>query len=168
MTTLVLPGGDFDPRFHLSGSLSAWLADDWALLFSHPRDFGHESFECDRWQRIVRDAYRDHGVRPVALARAGNGPERGWIAAVSGDESVLTLSDDPVAMQSLSEVVGSLQGRFVLAVDARLQVHGVLRYLQSCGHAPSPLDLLMPVEKLRCQARSASSWEGPRQDYIPC
>jgi len=158
--------------------LAEWLANDWALIFSHPQDFAHEGFECDRWQRIVRDAFRERGLRPLALVspelhrqpQVGPPGDGSWITALSADASVLTLSSPggDAASSALRESIGTLRGRYVLVIDSALQPQGVLRYVHSYMQSISPLDLLEPVDALRRRVGPAGGWDGPRRDYIPC
>lgn len=172
MATLVLDStlaGASSPWSTLQ-SLGEWLADDWALLFSHPRDFAHEGFERDRWLRIVRDAYRERGLRPVALAVASHEVSAGWIDDVTAEVSALTLpaAFDSVAAGLLRDHIGSLQGRFVLVIDAQLHVQGVLRYVHSYMQTLSPLDLLEAVDDLRRRALPPGLQPALRRDHIPC
>jgi alkyl hydroperoxide reductase subunit AhpC len=172
MATLVLtsPGSDVASRWSPLQSLADWLAADWALVFSHPRDFAHEGFESDRWLRIVRDAFRERGLRAVGLAAAHHEVDPGWIGEVSADDTVLAL---PAAWQSvqagmLREQLESLDGHFVLVVDAQFHVHGVLRYVHSYMNTLSPLDLLEAVDDLRGRAMPSGLRPAPRRDHIPC
>ena len=172
MATLVVssPDTQLAPRWSAAQTLGDWLAADWALLFSHPRDFAHEGFESDRWVRIVRDAFRERGLRPVALATAHHEQESVWIGDITADAAQLTL---PAAWQSvaaglLREQLQSLVGRFVLVIDSHLHVHGVLRYVHSYMSSLSPLDLLDAIDDLRRRALPSGLRPAPRRDHIPC
>ena len=170
MATLVPDGLNMarpGSRHHVS--LRDWLVDDWALIFSHPRDFGHDGFESDRWQYIVRDLFRNRHLRPVSLATEQSPAGTDCIAAVTADDTLLALSlPAGHETRALRERLVSLQGRFVLVIDGGLQARAVLRYVQSRAQPLSPLDLLPAVDALRCRASHPDDWATPRRDYIPC
>lgn len=109
MTVAALPDG----RLEISarqvcgvGSLRAWLADRWAILFSHPDDFAPEELEADRWVSVLSRSFRGCGVAPVAIARSGYDPTQGWLGRLAAlyheSAAVLTLDSPPGTLVDLS------------------------------------------------------------------
>jgi alkyl hydroperoxide reductase subunit AhpC len=173
MATLVVPalesGSALDSGVSTQ-SLPEWLADDWALVFSHPRDFRDDSIEADRWLRIVRDAFRDRGVRPLALSSSACEPERGWVSEVTSDDSLVWLpaSCRSAAADGLRTHIQALRGRFVLIIDSHLEPRGILRYVHSPARPMSPLDLLGSFDSMRRHKDPAGELHGQRRAFIPC
>lgn len=154
MALLALPDSRLEvPAKRTCGasSLRPWLADRWAILFSHPEDFSQEELEMDRWISIVGRTFRGHGVAPVALARIGRDPQQGWLGrlAVLNSETaaVLTL-DSPLSgipadlsADALREHIARSGPRFAMIVDCDLRCRRTLSYRLPAG-LPSPLDLI--------------------------
>jgi hypothetical protein len=131
--------------------LRDWLAGDWALLFSHPNDFYDGGLEADRWLDILRDEFRQRGVRPLACARAP-APDASWVSRLLGDERLVLLGRArdviDLRLRSLRDDLQQLSTRFVLIIDEALRRRGVLTY-GGAGLSVSPLDLLSSIDVLR-------------------
>ncbi|HEX3844981.1 MAG TPA: hypothetical protein VHV80_11500 [Steroidobacteraceae bacterium] len=150
MTTLVFP--EYRPDGSAGSatpSLREWLGARWAILFSHPGDFDREQLERDRWLSVVSRSFREHGVRPLALARCGyNAPAAslGWLAELSDDCSALLSTAAPVGGALLDFRVSALRAqiarggaRFTMIIDSDLRCRRMTRYRV-------PVDLPSPIE----------------------
>ena len=133
-----------------AASLRTWLADRWAILFSHPADFSQEEMEMDRWVSVLSRSFSGRDVAPVALARPGRVPEQSWIgrlAALDRDcAGALTL--EPAAGPLADLATGALRAliarcgpRFALIIDSDLRCRRALTY-RVPAELPSPLELI--------------------------
>lgn len=132
-------------------SLRAWLADRWAVLFSHPEDFAQEELEMDRWISILERGFGGRGVAPVALARAGCDPEQGWLGrlAAVGHGAAAVLMLDPAPPGAAADLpalvlrtrIARSGPRFALVIDPDLHCRRAFGYRARSG-LPSPLDLI--------------------------
>lgn len=154
MTILSLPDGRLEARRARAAdatSLRAWLADRWAILFSHPEDFAQEELEMDRWISIVSRSFSARGVAPLALAKAGHHSDGGWLGCLAalGRESAAVLTLDPplpgapadFSAAALRAHIARSGPRFAVIIDASLRYRRTLSYRSRAG-LPSPLDLI--------------------------
>ncbi len=167
MATLVLAGHPALGSTDAAGaaSLSEWLEDDWAILFSHPDDFVRCELESDRWVTVVQSAFAASGARPLALARPYRPLDCGWVSRVTGDMRVVPLGDDarPATPRDptrrwtdltdfhahrLQEDIEAMTERFVMIIDASLKRRRTYAY-GAPESLPSPLDFLRWVRALR-------------------
>jgi len=171
MTILSLSDGRLEAcgtRAADAASLRTWLAERWAILFSHPEDFAQEELETDRWISIVSRNFSGRGVVPLALARAGYDADGGWLGqlAALGRESAAVLMLDPPQSGAPADIsAGALRAhiahsgpRFAMIIDSSLRCRRALSYRSRAG-LPSPLDLIGWVVALRKRdscGRSAS------------
>jgi hypothetical protein len=141
-------------------ALRAWLADRWAIVFSHPEDFAQEELEMDRWLSVLGRSFATRAVVPVALARAGS--EQGWLGALaaldSGSAATLSLDARPGTPTNLSAAALRAQvarsgPRFALIVDSSLRSRRTLSY-RLPADLPSPLDLIGWAVALRKRDRA--------------
>ncbi len=154
-TLLTKPGAPTVQQTLSSPCLRTWLGNDWAILFSHPDDFVSYDLEMDRWLVIVRRAFSERCVRPIALASPTGGLDRSWVTQVSDDLAVL-LEDatqhhfGPVDLQIpvLREKIDHALPRFVTIIDAALRIQKMFTY-ESLSNLPSPLELLGWADALR-------------------
>jgi len=155
-----------------AGPLRAWLADRWAIVFSHPDDFAPEEFEADRWVSILSRSFRGCGVAPVAVARPGCDPTQGWLGRLAAlyheSAAILTLDSPPGTLVDLS--AGALRGhitrcgpRFAMIVDSNARCRRALSY-RLPAKLPSPLDLIGWAASLRKRERAE---ESPRETLEP-
>jgi alkyl hydroperoxide reductase subunit AhpC len=173
LATLVLPSFGVQPAADFvvsASSLSEWLVNDWALLFSHPQDFRNDSIEADRWLSIMHDEFLDRGVRPLALSRSPLELDRGWVSEIIADESPVTLDSNrrSSAADTLRHQLDSQHGRYVVIIDPELEQRGVLRYMHVAPEPLSPLDLLHSVDAMRRWSAPACGWAHQRRSFIPC
>jgi alkyl hydroperoxide reductase subunit AhpC len=143
-----------------SPCLRTWLRDDWAILFSHPDDFVSYDFEMDRWLVIMRRAFTERNIRPLALASPTREVDMSWVTQVSGDERTVLLEDPqqyfgPVDLQTpvLRESIEQSQQRFVMIIDNTLRIQKMFAY-RSRADLPSPLELLGWADTLRSKQAS--------------
>lgn len=137
-------------RISDAASLRTWLADRWAILFSHPADFTQEQMEMDRWVSVLDRSFRERDVAPVALTRAGRSLEDGWIgrlaafgqgcaAALALDAPTGPLTD--LATGALRALIARGGPRFAMIIDSDLRCHRALIY-RLPAELPSPLELI--------------------------
>jgi alkyl hydroperoxide reductase subunit AhpC len=145
-----------------SPSLRAWLREGWAILFSHPNDFVTYDLEMDRWLVIIRRAFAERRIQPIALASPTLDPDRNWVAQVSGDNRTVLLEDParqyfgPVDLQApvLREAIEQPGSRFVVIIDDALRIRKKFTY-QALSNLPSPLELLGWADALRAKQNHA-------------
>jgi alkyl hydroperoxide reductase subunit AhpC len=154
-----LPGWAMSSAGMTSTSLSDWLGDRWAILFSHPDDFVSYDLEMDRWLVITRQAFAERGIQPIALASPALDPQHCWVTQVSGDNRAVLLEDPAqqhldgsVDSQTLMlrEAITRLGQRFALIIDSTLHIQKVFTYSVP-SRLPSPLELLGWAEALRAR-----------------
>lgn len=143
-----------------SPSLRTWLGDDWAILFSHPDDFVSYDFEMDRWLVIMRRAFAERRIRPLALASPTRHADTSWVTQVSGDERIVLLENPqqhfgPVDLQTpvLRESIEQSEQRFVMIIDNALRIQKTFVY-RSRADLPSPLELLAWADAVRSKQAS--------------
>jgi hypothetical protein len=117
------------PRF----LLRKWLRGRWALVFSHPDDFANYGFEADRWIDQVKEAFAADSIAAVAISTRAPGDHVGWITAVGGCF---------ISQRTFDSIVSrcSPERRFVMALDAELQLHRTFLY-SGGDRVPSPIGL---------------------------
>lgn len=155
MATLLLTDTETDYPDDSHISLRAWLAEGWALLFSHPDDFAVGDLEYDRWLTILHRTFADRQVRPLALAKPGQPADAGWVTQVTGDTRLVTLNEpcahtaDIIELRSrqLHDQINDSGPRFVMLIDAMLACRRTYVY-ERPGNLPSPMDFLSWVDRL--------------------
>lgn len=154
MTSLGLPNSRLElstERIYDAASLRAWLADRWAILFSHPEDFAQEQLETDRWVSILSRSFGTSRVASVALARNGSDPAQGWLGHLAaldrGWAAVLRL-EPPLSGVPADLCGGALRvhiarsgSRFATIIDPSLRCRRTLSYGLP-AELPSPFDLI--------------------------
>ena len=172
MTLLSLAGGQLEICHTCAAgarSLRAWLADRWAIVFSHPEDVAQEQLEMDRWITVLGRSFATRGVAPVALARAGGDPEQGWLGRLAAldDASAAVLALDPsppgtpadLSAAALRAHIARTGPRFAMIIDSNLRCRRALSY-RPPAELPSPLDLIGWAVTLRKRDRAEESpWE---------
>lgn len=137
-------------------SLRKWLADRWAILFSHPEDFAQEAMEMDRWISVVGRSFVACGVVPIALARAGYQGESSWLGKLAAldCESTAVLALPPIGFPAgpstsalRAEVIRS-GPRLAMIIDRDARSRRSLSYRVPAA-LPSPLDLIGWAASLR-------------------
>lgn len=145
--------------FPEAASLRKWLADRWAILFSHPEDFAQEEMEIDRWISVLGRSFAACGVVPIALARAGYEAESGWLGKLAAldyeSTAVLALPPGGFAAESSTsalraDIVRS-GPRLAMIVDRNARSRRTLSYRVPAA-LPSPLDLIGWAASLRKRA----------------
>jgi hypothetical protein len=159
MATLVLTGHPIIGGTDLVGpasSLSEWLQDDWAILYSHPDDFVRCGIELDRWVALARPAFAASRVRPLAIAKPKRPLDCGWVTQLTGDARALRLYDPAEPRPAspdfrarlLQEDIESMAQRFVMVIDGSLRRRKTYAY-GAPDRLPSPLDLARWAGALR-------------------
>jgi alkyl hydroperoxide reductase subunit AhpC len=141
-----------------SPSLRAWLAGDWAIIFSHPDDFVRYDLEIDRWLVVTQRAFAARGIRPIALHSPALDPAGSWVAQVIGDSRTVLLEDPtqqhfgPVDLATpvLRAALEQAGQRFVMIIDSELRQQKMFSYATLSG-LPSPLEFLGWAEALRAK-----------------
>ncbi|MFI4914625.1 MAG: hypothetical protein ACHQAR_05485 [Steroidobacterales bacterium] len=136
-----------------------WLAGDWGIVFSHPRDFQYSGLESDRWLSILHDEFLKRGVRPLACCGAGLALDRSWVGDVVNDRRVVLLERGlrpggdivDLPLRALRDDIVGTTDRFALIVDDTMRRRGVLKYTQGRSSI-SPLDLLSSIDAMRRRA----------------
>lgn len=165
MTMLALTDNGFEVRVQVSGAMSlrTWLADRWAILFSHPQDFAQEQFEADRWISILSQSFSAHRVAALALLSGGHDAEDGWIGRLAASTRYCVVMPslelcepaalmDP-AVNDLRAYIDRSGPRFAMIIDSDLRHRRTLSY-RLPGELPSPLDLLGWAVALRKKDRA--------------
>ncbi len=154
MTTVALP----DSRLQVpvrqpcdTSALRSWLAERWAILFSHPDDFAQEQMEMDRWVSVLSRSFRERGVVPVALGSADREPDHGWLdllAAMDHGCAAVLAFEPPqpgaladLATRAFCAQIARCGPRFAMIVDSNLRCRRALSY-RAPSELPSPLDLI--------------------------
>ncbi len=167
MATLMLAGHPAGGNADSIGatSLSEWLQDDWAVLFSHPDDFVRCELEWDRWVTIAQSAFTAAHVRPLALATLEHPLDCGWVARLSGGACAVPLMREACISKPqtlagrhfdftdfharrLQEDIEGMGERFVMIIDASLRRRRTYAYV-AANTLPSPLDFVRWVRTLR-------------------
>lgn len=138
----------------ISTSLSRWLRGTWAVVFSHANDFACTSLESDRWLIVVKHAFANARVRPLACSRDPSSRPTNWILEAGGTNAIIPqdpLRSPPLASLNaylLCEAITQTTSRFVMIIDHTLRLRKTLSYEQG-ARLPSPLDLAATAERLR-------------------
>ena len=149
-------------------SLRRWLADRWAILFSHPEDFAQETMEMDRWISVLGRSFAACGVVPIALARPGCEAEGGWLGQLAAldRESTAVLALPPAGFPAESSTsalradIGCSGPRLAMIIDRDARNRRTLSYRMPAA-LPSPLDLIGWAVSLRKRAAA-------RAHSFPC
>lgn len=168
MTILALPDEISAQRVSGRVCLRTWLAERWAILFSHPQDFVQEQLEMDRWMSVLRRSFGGHDVAAVGLAGPGRNAAEGCLGrlAALGNELAAVLALDPplpgmlldLSASALRADITRSGPRFAMVVDPNLRCRRVLSYHQPVG-LPSPLDLIGWAVALRKRDRPEESYD---------
>jgi hypothetical protein len=169
MTIVALPDEISAERVCGRVSLRTWLAERWAVLFSHPQDFVQEQLEMDRWMSVLSRSFSGHDVAPVALARTGrNAAESclGRLAALGGELAAVLALDPPLPGLLADPSAGALRAeiahsgpRFAMIIDPNLRCRRVLSY-RLAAELPSPLDIIGWAVALRKRDEARTDWHG--------
>lgn len=137
-------------------SLRRWLADRWAILFSHPEDFAQEAMEMDRWISVLGRSFAACGVAPIALARPDCEAGGGWLGQLAAldckSTAVLALPPAGFPAQASTSALradiarGGPRLAMIIGGDARNR--RTLSYRMPAA-LPSPLDLIGWAVSLR-------------------
>lgn len=156
------PGGE-RPR---PASLRAWLADSWALIFSHPGDFVRCELEMDRWLSVLQRTFASSRIKALQLLDTCRPAlEDSWINEVTGDASIVHLFDVRVAQSNacdlqayaLREEIAALgRRRFVMIVDDSLRNRRTFAY-SALAEVPSPLEFVGWAAAARAKS-AATTW----------
>jgi hypothetical protein len=161
MLSLARPAVCFDVRPTEAFSLPDWLASRWAMLFSHPHDFGQLGLESDRWLCVVGNALAAAHVAAVRVL-CGDARFASWIEQLDGANSILTADgyrqraarEIRATIDELHRVTTRTASRFVMIVDGSLSVRRTLSYAPGAT-LPSVLDLIAATAKLRARPSRA-------------
>ncbi len=152
-----------------SPCLRTWLRGDWAILFSHPDDFVTYDFEMDRWLVVMRQAFAERHIKPIALASPGREVDMSWVTQVTGDERTVLLEGPaqqhfgPVDLQVpvLKDTIEHSEPRFAMVIDNALRIQKTFTY-RSRSELPSPLELLGWADTLRSRQTARPQPSVPR------
>jgi hypothetical protein len=146
--------------------LRQWLADSWALIFSHPGDFVRCELEMDRWLSVMQHTFVSCRIKPLELPAApGAAPSGSWVGEAGGDarsvalldpqETRLTVRD--LRAHALQEEITALgRRRFVMIVDDALRSRRTFAY-SALAEIPSPLEFAGWAAAARARDRGASA-----------
>jgi len=130
--------------------LRQWLADSWALIFSHPGDFVRCELEMDRWLSVMQHTFANCRIKPLELPAARGAVHQGsWVSELSGGARTVQLLDQEArfAVRDLqahalhAEIVALGRRRFVMIVDHALRSRRTFAY-SALAEIPSPLELV--------------------------
>jgi len=172
MAKLLLSGAHSDHTADLpTPSLRSWLGDNWALLFSHPGDFVRCELEMDRWLSVLQRTFATSRIKPLQLLGIpGQALEGSWISEVSGDASLVPLSDLCEApsnacnlqVYALREAICALgRRRFVMILDDSLRIRRTYAY-SALAEVPSPLEFVGWAAAARAKG-AATAWAAARR-----
>lgn len=147
-------------------SLRSWLADSWALLFSHPGDFVRCELEMDRWLSVLQRTFAGSRIKALELLNSpGQAREDSWISELSGDAATVQLFDVREAQSNacdlqayaLREEISALgRRRFVMIVDDSLRNRRTFAY-SALAEVPSPLEFVGWAAAARARS-AATAW----------
>jgi alkyl hydroperoxide reductase subunit AhpC len=147
-------------------SLRSWLADSWALLFSHPGDFVRCELEMDRWLSVLQRTFASSRIKALQLPAApGQAAGDSWISELSGDARTVHLFDARDAQSNacdlqayaLREEISTLgRRRFVMIVDDSLRNRRTFAY-SALAEVPSPLEFVGWAAAARAKS-AATAW----------
>lgn len=128
-----------------------YLEGKWALLFSHAEDFACHGFEADRWLWLVRDAFTQARIHPLALHGQKFSCPTNWVTEVGG----LCVTAEPGRRSNGSsdgvfavhEAMVQIASRFVMILDSSLRLRRTICYTPQ-GRLPSPIDLIAMAENV--------------------
>lgn len=164
MATLVLGAAESATDGSLTRRpwLRLWLADSWALIFSHPGDFVRCELEMDRWLSVLQHTFASCRVKPLELpAPAGGAPHASWVSAAGGDARLVQLIDaretrftvrDLQAHTLQGEIAALGRRRFVMIVDDALRSRRTFTY-SALAEIPSPLEFAGWAAAVRARER---------------
>jgi hypothetical protein len=164
MATLVLGAAESaaDGTLTRRPWLRLWLADCWALIFSHPGDFVRCELEMDRWLSVLQHTFASCRVKPLELpAAAGGAPRGSWVSAAGDDARLVHLIDaretrftvrDLQAHALHGEIAALGRRRFVMIVDDALRSRRTFAY-SALAEIPSPLEFAGWATAVRARDR---------------
>ena len=154
--------------------LRHWLADCWALIFSHPGDFVRCELEMDRWLSVLQHTFVSCRVKPLELpAVAGPAPQGSWVSAAGGDARLVELIDpretrftvrDCQAHALHREIAALGRRRFVMIVDDTLRSRRTFAY-SALAEIPSPLEFAGWAAAARSRERGSAAPQKPPLMY---
>jgi hypothetical protein len=162
MAKLLLSAAHSDHAANLpTPSLRSWLG-----LFSHSGDFVRCELEMDRWLSVLQRTFATARIKPLQLLSVpGQALEGSWVCEVSGDASLVPLSDAREApsnacdlqVYALREAICALgRRRFVMIVDDSLRIRRTFAY-SALAEVPSPLEFVGWAAAARAKG-AATAW----------